>query len=151
MKAVANKQKLEEEKPDGVWNPKKRKWTKPASQIGYKALTVRNMFTDTKDEVSKTSDFKSCVKIFGCCENLLEAGQFDVGGNDVAGKFRVLEAGAPKKFVEVRKALFKYLIDTRSTLKARLPKGLFLAKTKSLYEEYCEQQRKQGIKPEKLT
>ena len=38
MTAVANKQKLEEEKPDGVWNPKKRKWTKPASQIGYKAF-----------------------------------------------------------------------------------------------------------------
>ena len=41
MKAVANKRLLEEEKPDDVWNPKKRKWTKSASQTGYKALTVR--------------------------------------------------------------------------------------------------------------
>ena len=40
MKAVASKRKLQEEKPDDVWNPKKQKWTKPASQIGYKAFTV---------------------------------------------------------------------------------------------------------------
>ena len=63
----------------------------------------------------------------------------------------MLCAGAPKKAVEVRKALFDYLIDIRSALKARLPKGLFLAKAKSLYKKYWEQQRKQGIEPEKLT
>ena len=40
MKAVASKRKLQEEKPDDVWNPKKQKWAKPASQIGYKAFTV---------------------------------------------------------------------------------------------------------------
>ena len=44
MKTVANKRKLEEEKPDDAWNSKKRKWTKPASQIEYKALIVRKMF-----------------------------------------------------------------------------------------------------------
>ena len=109
------------------------------------------MFTDMKDEVNKSSDFKSCVKFVGRWEKLRETGQFDIEGNDVAGKFRVLVAGAPKKAVEVRKALFEYCIDIRSTLKARLPKGLCLAKAKSLYEECCEQQRKQGVEPEKLT
>ena len=62
----------------------------------------------------------------------------------------MLGAGALKKVDKIRKALFEYFIDIRSTLKARLPKGLFFAKAKSLYEEYCEQQRKQGIEPEKL-
>ena len=33
--AVANKRKLEAEKPGDVWNAKKRKWTKISSQIGY--------------------------------------------------------------------------------------------------------------------
>ena len=102
------------------------------------------MFTDMKDEVNKSSDFKSSVKFVGLCEKLLEAGQFYIEENDVAGKFRVLGTGAPKKAVEVRKALSKYFIDIRSALKARLPKGLFLAKAKSLYEEYYEQQQKQG-------
>ena len=26
---------------NNVWNSKKKRWTKPATQIGYKALTVR--------------------------------------------------------------------------------------------------------------
>ena len=51
----------------------------------------------------------------------------------------VLGVGAPKKAVEVRKGLFEYFIDISSALKARLPKGLFLAKGNSLYEEYREQ------------
>lgn len=48
MEAVANKRKLEEEKPDDVWNSQKRKWTKPTSQIGYGSLTAQEMFTDMK-------------------------------------------------------------------------------------------------------
>ena len=59
--------------------------------------------------------------------------------NGVAGKFIVLRAGTPKEAVEVRKTLFEYFVDIRSALKARLPKGLFLAKAKS-YKEYYEQQ-----------
>ena len=35
IEAVANKRKLEEEKPDDVWNPKKWRWTKPASQPSW--------------------------------------------------------------------------------------------------------------------
>ena len=85
-KAVANKRKLEEEKPYDAWNLKNRKWTKPASQIGYNALTVREIFTEMKDEVNKSSNFKSCVKFIGRCEKLLETGQFDIEGNDVVGK-----------------------------------------------------------------
>ena len=67
MEAVANKWKLVEEKPDDVWNPKKRRWTKPASQVGYKALTVWEMFTDMKDEVNE-----SCVKFVTIVKNVLK-------------------------------------------------------------------------------
>ena len=66
MKAVANKKKLEE-KP-GLWNPKGRKWTKPSCQIGHKTLAVQEMFTDMKDKVNKSSDFKSCTTFVGRCE-----------------------------------------------------------------------------------
>ena len=50
---------LQEEKPDDVWNPTNWKWTKPAIQIGYKTLTAQKMFTDMKDEMKKSSGFKS--------------------------------------------------------------------------------------------
>ena len=39
----------------------------PASQVGYKALTVREMFTDMKDEVSE-----SCVKFVAIVKNILK-------------------------------------------------------------------------------
>ena len=48
--AVANKWKLEAEKPADVWNAKERKQTKPSSQIGYKAMTARKLFSDMKKE-----------------------------------------------------------------------------------------------------
>ena len=82
------------------------------------------MFTNRKDEVNKSSDFKSCVEFAGRCEKLLETGQFDIEGNDVADKFRVLGAISPKKAVEVRKALFEYFIDIRFALKASNIAGL---------------------------
>ena len=79
------------------------------------------MFTDMKDKINKSSDFKNQVKFVGRCEKLLETGQSYIKGNDIAGKSRVLGASAPKKAVEVRKALFKYFVDIRSALKERLP------------------------------
>ena len=48
--AVANKWKLDAEKPADVWNAKKCKWTKPSSQIGYKAMTARELFSDMKED-----------------------------------------------------------------------------------------------------
>ena len=42
---------------------------KTASQIGCKALTVREMFTGTKDGVNKSSSFKS---LLGVMKSFLE-------------------------------------------------------------------------------
>ena len=147
LKAVSNKRKLEENKPADVWNAKKNKWTKPGSQIGYKSLTVREMFSDMKGEVCGSSDFKSCIKFVGICEDLLTTGKFNIEGNDVNNTFRVAGAGAPKKVIEVRTELFQYFVDIRSSLKARLPKKIFLTKAKSQYESYCESKREEGEEP----
>ena len=76
--------------------------------------------------------------------------QFDIEGNDVSNKFIVVGTAAPKKAIDLRNELFEYFIDFRSSLKARLPKNIFLAKAMSLYIEYCKLQRKQGQEPPKL-
>ena len=94
---VANKRKLEAEKPADVWNAKKRKWTKPSSQIGYKEMTVRKLFSDMKEEKCDSPDFKSCVQFFRRCEELLVTGKSEIKGNAVGNKFRVDGAGAPKE------------------------------------------------------
>ena len=101
------------------------------------------MFVYMKDEVSTSSDYKSCIKFVGTCEVLLTNGQFDIKGNDVSNKFTVAGAGAPKKAIDLRNKLYQYFIDIRSSLKARLPKNIFLA--------YCKLQREQGQEPPKLT
>ena len=74
LKAASNKRKLEESKSVDVWNAKKRKWTKSYSQIGYKALTVRETFVDMEDKISFSSDYKICIKFVGRCEELLTTG-----------------------------------------------------------------------------
>ena len=74
-KAVSNERKLEESKPADVWNAKNRKLTKPPRQIGYKALTVREIFVNMKDEVSTSSDYKSCIEFAARCEELPTTGQ----------------------------------------------------------------------------
>ena len=96
------------------------------------------MFPDMKDEKSDTPDYKSCVRFGGRCEELLVQGKFDIEENDVANKYRVVGAGAPKKCLCVRKELLEFFIDIKSSLKARLPKKIFLAKAESLYRDYCE-------------
>ena len=92
--AVANKRKLDGEKPADVWNAKKRKWTEPSSQIGYKAITARELFSDMKEEKCGGPDFRSCVELVRKCEELLVTGKFEIEGNAVGNKFRVAGAGA---------------------------------------------------------
>ena len=109
------------------------------------------IYVDMKGEVSTRSKYKSCIKFVGRCEELLTTGQLDIEGNYVSNKFGVSGAGAPKKAIVLKNKLFQYFIDIRSSLKARLPKNIFLAKARSLYTKYCKLQREQGQEPPKRT
>ena len=53
---------------------------------------MREIFIDMKDEVSTSSDYKSCIKFVGRCEGLVTTAQFDIEGNYLINKFRVAEA-----------------------------------------------------------
>ena len=93
----ANKWKLEVETPTDAWNLKKQKWTKPASQRGYKALTKREIFSDIKDETNaRAGNFNSCNKFVGRYEELLETATLAIEGNDVTTKFKIAKAGGPR-------------------------------------------------------
>ena len=129
---------------------KKRKWTKPSTQIGYKAMTARELFSDMKEEKRDSLDFKRCVQFVRRYEEPLVTGKFEIAGNAVGNKFHAVVAGAPRKCPNVRKEFSDIFIDIRSSLKARLPKKIFLAKTESLYHDYCERKR-EGVEPEKLS
>ena len=99
-------------------------------------MTARELFSDMKEE---KYDFKSCVQFVRRCEELLVTGKFEIEGNAVGNKFSVVIAGAHRN------------IDIRSSLKARLPKKIFLTKAESLYRDYWECKREEGVEPEKLS
>ena len=100
-------------------------------------MTARELFSDMKEE---KYDFKSCVQFIRRCEELLVTGKFEIEGNAVGNKFSVVIAGGHRN-----------IIDIRSSLKARLPKKIFLTKAESLYRDYWECKREEGVEPEKLS
>jgi len=144
--AVSNKRKLAEDVPADVHNAKKGSGPNHLSNW-LQTKTVREMFPDMKDEKCDLPDYKSYIKFVGRCEELLIKGKFEIESNTVANKFRIVGAGALKKCTSVRKELFEFFVDIRSSLKARLLKKIFLAKAKSLYQDYCEWKREEGEEP----
>jgi hypothetical protein len=151
----AKKQKYEADKNDptinkAVWNEKKRKWVRPFNQIGYIQPAVREIFIDLADGKSHEKEFLSATKFVVRCLEKLEKGDYDIEGNNTKSKLRLMGAGAPKRALEVRSALFDYFVDIRSTLKGRLPRFILQAKAKELYDTYREIKERTGEKPEEL-
>ena len=58
---------------------------------------------------------------------------------------------APQETLEVRYALFEYVIDIRYSLKGRLPQHILICKAKHLFEEYFVLKAGAGEESEKLT
>ena len=104
-------------------------------------MTAQELFSDRKEKNCDSANFKSCVQFVRRCEELLVTGKFEIEGNAVENKFRIVGAGAPRKWPSVRKELFDFFIDIQSSLKARLPKKIFQAKVQSLYRDYCQWKR----------
>ena len=76
---VERKSKHEQQSKE-VWNEKRKKWTDPASQTGYIGPTVREIFSDMKDEPHDSKDFQACYKFVRRCIHQKE-GVFDIEGN----------------------------------------------------------------------
>ena len=64
-----------------------------------------------KEEKCDSLDFKSCVQFVGRCEELLVTGKFEIKGNGVGNKFRVVGLGTPRKCLSVSKKIFHVFID----------------------------------------
>ena len=110
------KRKYEEDKknPDinkAIWNEKRKKWVHPFTQTGYIQPTVRKVFIDLKDEKSDTNDFKSATKFVSRCLEKQQRGEFALEENCGKNKYRLMGAGPKKRALEVRYALFDYLVS----------------------------------------
>ena len=60
-----------------MWNAKRKKWVYPFTQKGFIQTTVRQTFTDLKEEICDTKDFKSASKFVSRCLERLDRGEFD--------------------------------------------------------------------------
>ena len=76
---------------------------------------MREIFTDLKEEIRHTADFKLATEFVSRCLKKLDRGEFDAEKNRRSDKFRELGAGKPKHAVEVRQALFSFFIDVRTS------------------------------------
>ena len=74
-----------------------------------------------KEEKCDSLNFKSCVQFVRRCEELLVTEKFEIESNAAGNKFSAVGADTPKKCPKVRKELFDFFIDIRSSLRARLP------------------------------
>ena len=134
------KGKFEEDKNNlsldkAVWNAKQKKWVYPFTHKGFIQPTVREIFTDLREERCDTVDFKSATKFVSRCLEKLDRGKFDAEENRRSGKCRALGAVKPKHAVKVRQALFSFFIDVRTSLKGHLPRYILISKVKHIYNE----------------
>ena len=149
------KRKFEEDKNNfsinkAMWNAKLKNWVYPFAQKGFIQPTVRVIFTDLKEERCDMVDFKSAAKFVSIFLEILYRGDFDVEENRRSDKFRVLGADKPKHAVEVRQALFSFVIDVRTSLKRRLPRFILISTAKQIYVEFCDIKRQGGEVPNQL-
>ena len=61
--AIENRKKITNNPASKKLDDKKRKWTNPHSKIGFKAMTVRELFRDMKDEPNDSKDLKKRIEI----------------------------------------------------------------------------------------
>jgi len=65
-------------------------------------------------------------------------------------RFRQSGGGRKKSVPEVREAMYEWFIDIRSSLKARLPKSMFKAQCKIVYEQWLSQQEEEIPEEKKI-
>ena len=131
-----------------MWNAKRKKWVYPFTQNRFIQKTVREIFTDLKEERCDTTDFKLVTKFVSRCLEKLDRGEFDAEEKWRSDKFTVLGAGKPKHEVEVRQAPFCFFVGVRTSLKERLPRSIQISKPKQIDNEYCHNKRQGGEVPD---
>ena len=93
-------------------------------------------------------DLSNALKLGKRCLDSLEANDFTEPPTKV--KFLQAGGGRKKSVPEVRKAMYDWFIDIRSSLKARLPKSMFKVQCKVFYEQWLSQQEKEVPEEKKI-
>ena len=104
---------------------------------GFIARAVREFYDDLKDVKHDDPKFTAAVKLGKRChQNLIEREEAGEIMEPTCSKSKYRKEGDGRKVTvpKVRKALFEWFVGVRGTLKARLPRKMFKAQCKILYD-----------------
>ncbi|XP_078676582.1 uncharacterized protein LOC144913644 [Branchiostoma floridae x Branchiostoma belcheri] len=124
------------------WDPKRKEWIQPKPKVGYIARTVREAFPSLERAQNSSSEFQSAFQFVRRALAEYERQLEDpTAVDEVPRKKQYRKSGGGRKQTvpEVRLAAFQWFVDVRGSLKARLPKKVFVLKCQQLYEEYLQQ------------
>ena len=119
------------------WDAKRKRHVPDQPKHGYLTKAVRSFYSNLRNAESDSQETKKACKLAKRCYEKLERGDFEDGTS--SKKFRSSGGGRKSRAPEVRDALFQWFIDVRTSLKARLPKSLFVLKAKEYYKDWLQQ------------
>ena len=105
--------------------------------LDYLTRAARGFYSNFSEAKSDSQEIKNACKLAERCYEKLEKGDFEDGA--ALKRFRTTGGGRKSRAPEVRETLFQWFIDVRTSLKARLPKSLFLLKAKKFYDDWLQQ------------
>ena len=114
-----------------------RKHTKKAPHEGFIARAVSEFYDDLKDVKHDDPKFTAAVKLGKRChQNLIEREEAGEIMEPTCSKSKYRNKGGGRKVTipKVREALFEWFVGVRGILKARLPRKMFKAQCKILYD-----------------
>lgn len=122
------------------WNDKTKKHANRQPHQGFLARAVREFYPDLKKLKHDDPQFAKALKFGKRCLDYVLKTENDVA--EPASKKKYRQPGGGRKVVAppVREALYDWFLDVRGSLKARLPRSLFKAQAKFLYDHWLEQQ-----------
>ena len=119
------------------WDAKRKCHVPDQPKQGYLTRAVRSFYSNLSETKPDSPEIKNACILAKRCNEKLEKGDFEDGV--ALKKFRTTGGGRKPQAPEVREALFQWFIDVRTSLKAQLPKPLFLLKAKKFHKDWVQQ------------
>ena len=114
---------LEALKSNTHWDAKRKCHVPGQPKQGYLTRAIRSFCSNLSEAKSGSQEIKNACKLAKRRYEKLEKGDSEDG--IASKKFRTTGGDRKSRAPEVRKALFQWFINVRTSLKARLPKSLF--------------------------
>ena len=105
------------------------------NEFGFKSIAVRRLFKGAQDLKHHSAQFNTMLQFAKRCYKNYKDNKY-VGTKITKASYRLQGGGRKCKNMPVRRALFHWFIDVRTSLKGRLPGRLFVGKAKEIWAQH---------------